>query len=862
MYAWLADALADSSQVMTASRRLARVLAAHYSRQQLDAGLTAWRTPAILSWSDWVAALIATAADAAKLPTFINANQSRVLWERCLRHETNDPLLNIGLLARQARDTWTRLHEWSVPLKECQLAAYGADQRMFVRAASNYQSILHNQRWVDPAGLPTIARQLVLQRDVELPQRLTLAGFDRLVPQVRSLLDALGEAGVTIDLLPDRAQQGSGKLHCYDNAGAEMRAAGAWARRELGRSPGQRIAVIVPGLEQDSSRYARLLKEGLLPGWQYTRGDDSIVNVSYGQKLAAYPAISVALLALRWLYSDLATADVSVLLRTELIGTTDIDERSRFELRLRQMADRPWPPQTLVESLASNHAAADGSDWLQRIAGLARQRTRIARSDSPVAWAALFDAVLTALGWPGPESLDSFEFQLINRWRDLLNDLARLELVAPTMTLAEAHGRLAALARETVFQAESEAAVVQLLGPLEAAGMEFDKLWVSGLSAANWPPPGRPLALVSRDLQRRYGMPDADPGDTLQYAQRVIARLVNSAPGFVMSYALTEGDAEQTVTAVLAELGLDEESGPPDPRWYALRMVDNGRPLAMPDDRVPAARPDEAVAGGAMTIQRQLSEPFAAFAYGRLGVRRLPAITAGLTPNIRGNLIHDALHRLYAACPASTDIAGWSDDELARRIHDAVDKAFRPYERHADPILRQLLSLEKLRTRRLLDTVVELDKSRGAFSIASVENSAVAEIEGLRLQLRFDRIDRMPDGDVTILDYKTGAPKRLLDRSGNLHDIQLIVYACAIPDTVAGIGIINIDSRATAMDAAGRRFTPELDWDDALSRWRQEVYAAARQIANGDIRINAMQNSQAARPLGLLSRYRELRRDA
>ena len=549
MYDWLADALANSSQVMTASRRLVRVLAADYGQQQLAAGRAAWRTPPILSWSDWLAALIATAKNSSDLPTRINANQSRLLWERCLRREINDPLLNIALLATQAKDAWTRLHEWSVPMAECQLAAYDTDKRLFARAASNYQSILDKEHWVDAAGLPDMASRLVRQRRVALPERLTLAGFDRVVPQVQSLLDALGETGVTIQVRPHPATPGSGKLYCYDNAAAEMRAAGTWVRGELERSPGKRIAVIVPGLEQESSRYARLLKEGLLPGWQYAGSRrDSIVNASYGRKLAAYPAVTIALLALRWLHSDLSTADVSLLLCTPMIGEADIEERSRLELRLRQMPDRLWSPRMLAECLAAGKALAEASGWLQRIDKLARHRTRIARRDSPGAWAALFDDVLNSLNWPGPVPLDSSEFQLINRWRELLNDLAHLELVTSTMSLAEAHGRLAAMAREAVFQAEAESAVVQLLGPLEAAGMEFESLWIAGLSAANWPPPGRPLALVSRDLQRSYSMPDADPADTLQYGHRVVTRLAGSAPKFVMSYPLTEGDAEQTVT--------------------------------------------------------------------------------------------------------------------------------------------------------------------------------------------------------------------------------------------------------------------------------------------------------------------------
>jgi hypothetical protein len=78
---------------------------------------------------------------------------------------------------------------------------------------------------------------------------------------------------------------------------------------------------------------------------------------------------------------------------------------------------------------------------------------------------------------------------------------------------------------------------------------------------------------------------------------------------------------------------------------------------------------------------------------------------------------------------------------------------------------------------------------------------------------------------------------------------------------VSGIGLLNVDTRSIAMDGAGRELSPKLNWDDALARWKEKVTAAANAIAAGDVRINTLQNTQAARPLSILSRYQELLRD-
>ncbi len=857
MYDWLAGALDDSAQLVTASRRLARVLRQEFGGQQLAAGRTAWRTPQILALPDWLASLLATTTDGHDVPVRITADQGRLIWEQCLRQEIRDPLFNVGRLAHEASDTWTRLCEWRVRLEDCEQEAHGRDKRLFLRAAYRYTATLQAHNWVDRAGLPGLVTEMVSARRIAVPVRVTFAGFDRIVPAVQALLDALAARSCSVAIARPEGTSGSGNLYGFETTMAEMRAAGAWAREQLERAPEQRIAIIVPQLERDASQSLRLVREGLVPGWQNaTRAYASAVNVSYGRKLASYPAIAIALLALRWLEHDLSTSEVGMLLRSPLLGLPATDERSRLDLRLRRVPDRAWSPQMLVGF--GQGASAAAGDWLERTRRLAGLRRRMPRRHSPTAWAAQFDRILADFSWPGTRTLTSFDLQLVNRWRELLNEFARLELVEPRMTLPEALGRLAALARGIVFQPEAEGEVVQLLGPLEAAGMRFDQLWIAGFSAANWPPPGRPLPLVSRELQRRRGMPDADPHDTLDYARRVVRRLVGSAPKLVVSYALTDGDTDQTVSGLVGELDVTEAPAPADPGWHARNLVGGIQLQCVASEAVPAVQPGEAVVGGALTLQRQRDEPFSAFVYGRLGVRRLDRLSTGLAPNIRGKLIHDALRVLYARRPTSADIADWNEQARTERIAAAVEAAFRPRERHADGVLRRLLALERKRVARLLEGVLEIDRAREPFTVDAVEHDTQAVIGDVPLQLRFDRIDRLDDGGVVILDYKTGRPARLLDRHGEVNDMQLVAYSCALNDPVVGIGLINIDSRAIGIDAAGPAFGAAPGWSATLSRWQSAVRELARELADGDVRMSSRQSAPTSRALGLLSRYGEL----
>lgn len=859
MFEWLDAVRTDSIQVVTASRRLARALQAEYAQQMLADGRTAWRSPAIHYWQDWLTNCLADCSAPATLPIRISSPQCRVLWERCLRREISDPLLNIGMLARQSQEAWNSLHDWRVSLADCQRTARNRDQGLFAKAATGYQSILRREHWVDDAGMAELAAQEMRAGRVRLHADLMFAGFDRLTPLQQLLADAVRDCGHAISFAPGATDAADPALHVAESHDAELRAAGAWARQQLLQAPEQRVAIIVTQLEQGARRSLRLIKEGLLPGWQNASpAENAVVNVSYGQKLADFPAIATALLALRWLHSDLRTTEISRLLLTTLLGATPNDDLTRIELRLRLRPEQSWSPAALLAEISSWRDVNAIEPALQRVRKLAARRTQLPPRQSPAGWVELFAEVLQDLQWPGSAALDSEEFQLLNRWRELLNEVARLQLVSPSMSAAEALAHIATMATEAVFQPESEHAIVQIMGPLEAAGLQFDRLWITGVSNRNWPPPARPLSLLSRELQRDAGMPDATPDDTLAFAQRVLRRLVTSAPQVVLSYPATQDDAPQSPSELLQGVTLPRLPLVSDPGWNARRHAVGSSIVAKSVDRVPPVSPGELVSGGAATIQRQLQDPFSAFAAGRLGVRPLRPITAGLPASLRGSLIHAALHRLYADCPSGAEIRAWDVAEIARRGELSVQAAFGPQERHADPVLRRLLQLEKARVRALLASVIALDASRDEFRIRSVEQRVATSIAGIQLRLRVDRIDICNDGELLIADYKTGAARQLLDRERQPKDMQLVVYSCAIDEPVGAIALINVDSRAVEMLAVGREQTPEIDWEGTLAQWQSQVEAAALQMAAGDVRIGRHQGTQAARPFALLSRYQEL----
>jgi len=861
MHDWLLDSLANDGTVVTANRRLARVLGESFSVAQINEGKRAWRSPAVLTWQDWLLSLSSKALDQKGFPAKINSHQSQVLWERCLQKDVRDSGSGISSLVRMSRDTQQKLADWRVSIGEVARAAQSEDQKIFASVAGRYLSALDREGWVDDAGLADLVMQLLVDGKIRLSGPVTFAGFERQRPIVVALMDSLIASGISAAFAPIDESIDDFSVRSYESDTAEYRSAGAWAREQVEKNPDAHIAIIANDLDKDAEGIARQVREGATPGWQH--GHHSLydaVNVSYGKRLSDYPAISIALLLLRWLVDDLQSTDVGLLLRSPLLGNSSVAGRSRLELRLRQLPDRKWTPSMITAELRGKDDDEDVAQWLAYLAAFSKRRRELPKTASPAEWVILLDEILRGFMWLTQQSLGSSDFQLINRWRELLNEFARLALVSSRMSAVAAIARLEMMAGEVVFQPEATNACIHLIGPLEASGIRFDALWVSGVTTAHWPSAGSPSPLVSRRLQEKHGMPDATPADTQYYANQMLTRLIASGGDVVCSHALSVEDEEQTVSDLLMALGPDVQSPTLVPGWHA-RSLRERVGLMIAEDRVPEVAAGEKISGGAGTIQRQLSDPFAAFAHGRMGARVIYPQAVGIPAIMRGNLIHDALYKLYIDLPSSETIRSWEGQELKDRIDGSVTAAFTRHERNSDSVLQQLLVLEKARVSELLRQFVAIDGHRGEFQVAGVEGMFEFVAGHIRLPLRFDRVDTLDDKGIAILDYKTGSRKQLINRNSEAQEIQLFVYACATDVPVSALALVNVDSREICFDGAGVGFTDEDDWPDLLQRIKDQISTACEEMAAGDVRINIEQGLTAARPLNLLSRYTELLHD-
>ncbi len=867
--AWLAED-PDQRALLTANRRLARQLRREFDASMLEAGQVAWRTPPVQSWSSWVAQIYQTdvRADGALLAPAA----ARLLWRQIAARHADPGMLSIDGLARLAQEAAQLLGDWCVPIDDLRNSARSRDEHVFRNMLDDYLDVLRNRGLVDGRQLLLQVRDAIGEGRVAVPAGLRLQGFDRLVPGVRAVLDALEARGCVIERGELKTGQAKISVVALPDDDAELRTAGAWARERIRQSPSARVAVVVTGLEQDAARVERLVREGFTPGWQL--GDQhhrDAVELSFGRRLADYPPIAAALLLLRLVAVGLRSADVAVLCRTACLTRRSPAAWAEVEQRLRQLPERSWLPRELLVALQSPGIADNASDWFQLLTAADELSERRHKMAPISAWADDIDRLLETAGWPGPGALDSELFQLVNRWRQALNELSSLDTVLGPVSFAGAVAELGRLLSDAIYQPERPAGRLLVMGPLEAAGMEFDELLVARTDAARWPGRRGPHPLIARDLQRAMGLPDAAPADTLEYARRVIRRLAGSAAQVRFTWSEQQGEEMLGVSPLLAEfdIGPDNDaplsSKVPDPGWYAASMVRSANIEQVFDDPVPPVVDRETLNGGVRVVSLQRANPAYAFVVGRLGVRTLQPFEAGITPPRRGILLHDALDRLYQDKPDRDAIAAWSDEERMQRIRRSVKAAQGRYRAVADDVTKRLLGFEATRAEQLLYALVGMDARREPFRIERIEERDELEHAGAVLDVRADRIDRLADGGFFIIDYKTGRGRGLIKRNGEPDELQLVLYAAALDAPVAGLGRWFVNALDVSLLGVGEAVVrkpekPEM-WLRRLSEWKALALSLLADIAGGDVRVNVVDSTHRDWQLDVLTRVAELRRD-
>ncbi len=779
--------------VITANPRAARALLHRYSVEQQAAGQAAWKTPLVLDWESWLDTLwnqyLLQVPDA---PLLLSSIQELSIWERIV-----SGLAAPEIIARLAADAWKLLSDHNAHRERSRpWQSGGADAQAFRTWAEVFERECRKQQYLTRSEVPSLLTSAIRASIIERPGEIALVGFDRILPSQQSLLSAIEETGCKVrEIAPPPASRPPQCVEAADPRD-EIRTVAWWTRRKLESNPAARLAVILQSIDQSRAEIERTFRSVLTPessGIEETAAMP--FEFSLGQPLSNVGIVKAALLLLRWLIEPISQSEVSWLLLSgflskkdeDIIGLAALDAQIRFRAML--------PPQIPIEALTGYQPQGGAlSAWrfLNRLKDLqqAAASASIARRSRSVAeWVEFSGTLLRKAAWPGGSSLDSLEFQARDRWERLKSDLAGLGFDSSRLTYARFVTVLDRYTRATIFSTESRDSPIQIMGPFESSGQSFDAIWFLGMDEQRWPPTAQPHPLLPRELQHRLGMPHSSLDQDWQLAAAATRRIAASASECVFSYVRQDETGDLRPSILLREVG-DTASGflASGELRRGLQVIDQPEQELLTEpsttDDPPVPWPLEVEAGGADILKHQSACPFRAFAERRLGAKQLEIAERGLTARSRGSILHSVLERLWSKeNPVELRLEGREDlfrAEASGRLHGILEthiaNAFAKYTRDLSPWDLEYLHIERKRMHDLLSAWLREEMKRTPFTVLDIEKETRTEVNGLRLNLRVDRVDEVDEGRL-IIDYKSGEVSSSMWEDDRPEEPQLLLYA-------------------------------------------------------------------------------------
>jgi probable DNA repair protein len=824
--------------IVTPNRRLAAHLKREYDARQIRSGRSAWPTSDILPISAFVERVYADALysnEAAAPPIALSPAQEQALWESIIGDsDAGATLLAIPETAVLAREAWQLAHAWRLTRRTGE-SSLDEDARAFRLWARRYEAITRRERHTDAARLADVAASCLARGGIRKPESLVHFGFDIVLPQQAALFEALDAAGCEVSPAGPEPRGGDRlRVECADSA-EEIRCAAAWARARLEANGKARIGVVVPELARHRSAIRRAFSAVMEPDYALpaNRRPAFPFNISLGEPLSSYPLVNAALAVLELASREIDFERVSRMVRSPFLAgaESELACRARLDASLRKRAEPALSLERVLALIA--HEGADCPVLAQRLAAFdGFRRTRLSGRQPPSAWARTASEALALFGFPGERGLDSTEFQTLAKWHEVLAEFASLDRVLPRIRYAEALARLRRMAADSLFQPEAPEVPIQVLGELEAAGMQFDHLWVMGLSDETWPRGPRPNPFLPVEAQRAAGVPQGSAAGMLEFARRLTGGWLSCAGEVVLSHPLREDDRELKPSPLIAAVPRRAPAIPDYGSYrdavHALRGTERGEDAKAPP---PGAA---AVPGGTAVIRDQAACPFRALARHRLGAEGLATPHAGLDAMERGTLVHRVLALIWAQLNAKSALDSMPGADLDALLARAAEDAIARIRRERPTVLSgRFAEIEKRRIARLAREWLETERRRGEFAVIATEDRRALEIGGLGLTARLDRVDRTSDGRRIVIDYKTGeaSPGAMLgDRP---DEPQLPLYVVGAEPDAAAVAFAQVRAHdmkfaGLARDAdalPGARTLPDVRLGQAASSWAEQVEA-------------------------------------
>ncbi len=779
----------DSLILTPNSRTQNAIIAGQLTEPSVDSVLEIVKVSSVNQWID---ALWGELSFHLALPKRISSLVITSWLEKEISKEKEWTLTNPSGVANKALEAYKNLCQWGLDLYDLEKEEnnHSLEVEYFIKWLRTFEEFCtQNQLMADFLSLNYINNNIKKLAGI-LPKHILMVGFGHFTPLEKSFFNNLEVLGVTANKYNYKIEKTNSKQISFSCLREEIEFAACYAKEfvEKKEQQGDRksnkssnkngvigivVEQLVSNLGEVHAAFSREFHPQESKPWVDIQKPD--YNVSAGFSLAEQPLIVAALTILNLNSYQIGRDELHFLKNTPFIhwrASNSIHNSDRYIRQfLHQQCLSPRKIFT-INYLLKKIEEHELRNELQSLAAVLKNLSNPKKGKGNINehiedW----NSRLSSWNWLGlnigqeENNLNEFEIKACQELFDAIEQTKEIDHIAKQLSFSEALRFLNQQVINKSFQIASDHSSVQVLGVLEASGLQFDELLMVGFNANNWPQKNKINPFLPLTFQRQYNMPGNSAQRELDYAKVLSAGFLNAAKKIIVTSnneATNQLRNESSFFSSLERLPETEVSTiskkPSKEVTQTTRKYDWVR-----DSTIDLS--DASKSGGAYLLSSYAKCPFRAIASFQLKLNDYPEQDPGIEAKAKGLWLHDSLEIIWGRLKTKQKLLLQSPLQLSDLISTAIDLALLKHQDFfAATTQATLVEIEKQKLFTLISEWLLIEKNRDEFVIDALEKEYHLPMGSLSFRFRIDRVDRITSSKslseqnkrLEIIDYKSG----------------------------------------------------------------------------------------------------------
>ena len=845
--------ISDEHQVIVPDNLSKRLLESYLSDQKYQSGHLAHQTPGILDWWQWIDHTIEHSAPNnswLQNYTVLTVQQETSLWHQiiCLDASENIPdseLIDLYALAKRASRSRLNQQQWNILGKSQNL---NEDHQAFARWNTQFEEICQNKKFIDLGSRETVVEKIISSHVYQVAP-ISFLGFRALTPLQQRIIIKTSEYRTTSCFSHLSSSHHQPIANLYTSEEEEI---SGIIETITARYKANLTNLFVVSAVNDRPKLERIRKSINALNDKSNGAQLRLKHSSNTPLLEEEIAISAVVALKAVVYGKLRLKEFLDILYSRWLEEDNetLEGKIKLEHALRERGSMYVSPDDRSRIFPLDSSLSDEIEnrYFNQLFG---NRKLFSGNHSLIYWGEVFNTHLSTIGWPGPTATELRLQPFIQKTRESVSRLTDAAINNENVSVQEAFTILLnATSMQSIPTIISGVDVLLV----EDGNLDFpmaDAVWVCNAND-NWIPTTTLDPFIATHAQRSATIPGTVPESMHLTTTHSLHQL--KAQGSVIYFSCVPDidSGQHHPSAIVEEFTTWKHKRPAKD----ISLTPYELPVEEFRDSIGLPFTGTVVPGGVHVLSDQSDCEFRAYARYRLNARDQEKPLPGEDPRSRGNIVHTVLEKLWKEIKTSYNLQKLTEVQLENSIRQLTQSTIALIRKeYATGFGDKFDSLETNNIVEVITEFLKIERNRPDFCVVETEfkSQLMCHSSNLRFNLQIDRIDRLSDDTLLLIDYKTGKTSLPKWTDERLPMPQLPAYSISTEQNVAGIcfmvlhptetkvlGISNGELTIKGIKSITKinTYSDHGDWKQLNDRWQKALENLAVNIKNGHAHVN------------------------